>query len=47
VPVDDPQDWSERLLARGLAVRPVRAGIRLTIRNEPDDERLLEALAAG
>jgi histidinol-phosphate/aromatic aminotransferase/cobyric acid decarboxylase-like protein len=47
VPVDDPQDWSERLLARGLAVRPVRAGIRLTIRNEPDDEHLLEALAAG
>jgi histidinol-phosphate/aromatic aminotransferase/cobyric acid decarboxylase-like protein len=47
VPVDDPQDWAERLLARGLAVRPVRGGIRLTIRNEPDDERLLEALAAG
>jgi histidinol-phosphate aminotransferase len=47
VPLDDPQNWAERLLARGLAVRPVRAGIRLTIRNEPDDERLLEALAAG
>jgi histidinol-phosphate/aromatic aminotransferase/cobyric acid decarboxylase-like protein len=45
VPVDDPQGLAERLLARGLAVRPVRGGIRLTIRNEPDDERLLEALA--
>jgi histidinol-phosphate aminotransferase len=46
VPVDDPQELAERLLQRGLAVRPVRGGIRLTIRNEPDDERLLEALAA-
>jgi len=47
VPVDDPQELAERLLQRGLAVRPVRGGIRLTIRNEPDDERLLQALAAG
>jgi histidinol-phosphate aminotransferase len=47
VPVDDPQELAERLLQRGLAVRPVRGGIRLTIRDEPDDERLLEALAAG
>jgi histidinol-phosphate aminotransferase len=46
VPVDEPQELAERLLQRGLAVRPVRGGIRLTIRNEPDDERLLEALAA-
>jgi histidinol-phosphate aminotransferase len=46
VPVDEPQVLAERLLQRGLAVRPVRGGIRLTIRNEPDDERLLEALAA-
>lgn len=45
VPVDDPQELAERLLTRGLAVRLVRGGIRLTIRNEQDDERLLEALA--
>lgn len=47
VPVDDPQELAERLLQQGLAVRPVRGGIRLTIRDEPDDERLLEALATG
>jgi histidinol-phosphate aminotransferase len=44
VPVDDPQAQAERLLAGGLAVRPVRGGIRITVRNEPDDERLLAAL---
>jgi histidinol-phosphate aminotransferase len=44
VPVDDPQTLADRLLARGLAVRPVRGGIRITVRNEPDDERLLVAL---
>ena len=44
VPVDDPQEWYDRLLQHGFAVRPVRGGIRITIRNEPDDERLLVAL---
>jgi histidinol-phosphate aminotransferase len=44
VPVDDPQTLADRLLARGLAVRPVHGGIRITVRNEPDDERLLAAL---
>ena len=44
VPVDDPQALADRLLARGLAVRPVRGGIRITVRNERDDERLLAAL---
>jgi len=44
VPVDDPQAEYERLLQHGFAVRPVRGGIRITIRTEPDDERLLQAL---
>ena len=44
VPVDDPQEIYDRLLPNGLAVRPVRGGIRITIRNEPDDERLLAAI---
>ncbi len=34
----------DRLLAQGLAVRPVRGGIRITIRTQQDDERLLHAL---
>jgi histidinol-phosphate aminotransferase len=44
VPVDDPQEWYDRLLRQGLAVRPVRGGIRITIRTQPDDDRLLESL---
>jgi histidinol-phosphate aminotransferase len=44
MPVDEPQQWYDRLLQQGLAVRPVRGGIRITIRTQPDDDRLLEAL---
>jgi histidinol-phosphate aminotransferase len=44
VPVDDPNGISDQLLQHGIAVRPVRDGIRITIRNEQDDERLLRAL---
>jgi histidinol-phosphate/aromatic aminotransferase/cobyric acid decarboxylase-like protein len=44
VPVDDPQQRYDELLQRGLAVRPVHGGIRLTIRTQPDDDRLLDAL---
>jgi histidinol-phosphate aminotransferase len=45
VPVDDPNGLGERLLRHGLAIRPVRGGIRVTVRDEPDDESLLAALA--
>jgi histidinol-phosphate aminotransferase len=44
VPVDEPQQLYDKLLQKGLAVRPVRGGIRITVRDEPDDERLLAAL---
>jgi histidinol-phosphate aminotransferase len=44
VPVDDPQAEYDRLLQYGLAVRPVRGGIRITIRTPQDDDRLLERL---
>jgi histidinol-phosphate/aromatic aminotransferase/cobyric acid decarboxylase-like protein len=44
VPVDEPQGLADKLLGRGLAVRPVRGGIRITIRNEQDDERLIAVL---
>lgn len=44
VPVDDSQAEYDRLLQEGCAVRPVRGGIRITIRNFEDDERLLEVL---
>jgi histidinol-phosphate/aromatic aminotransferase/cobyric acid decarboxylase-like protein len=45
VPVGDPKAEYDRLLQHGLAVRPVRGGIRITIRTEQDDDRLLQALA--
>jgi histidinol-phosphate aminotransferase len=44
VPVDDPQSEYDRLLQEGLAVRPVRGGIRITIRTQQDDDRLLQQL---
>jgi histidinol-phosphate aminotransferase len=44
VPVDDPQADYDRLLRHGLVVRPVRGGIRITIRTEADDDRLLRQL---
>jgi histidinol-phosphate/aromatic aminotransferase/cobyric acid decarboxylase-like protein len=44
VPVDEPQGLADQLLNQGFAVRPVRGGIRITIRNEHDDERLLRVL---
>jgi histidinol-phosphate aminotransferase len=44
VPVDRPAELSDRLMQKGLPVRPVPGGIRITIRNEKDDERLLRAL---
>jgi len=47
VPVDDPQAWYDRLLAGGLAVRPVRGGIRITIRTYEEDERLLDGLGSS
>jgi histidinol-phosphate aminotransferase len=47
VPVDDPQQLADRLLQLGLAVRPVRGGIRITIRDEADDDRLLDALQSS
>ena len=44
VPVDDPRGEYDRLLARGMAVRPVRGGIRITVRTKSDNDRLLESL---
>jgi histidinol-phosphate aminotransferase len=44
IPVDDPQAEYDRLLRHGFAVRPVRGGIRVTIRTQQDDDRLLQAL---
>jgi histidinol-phosphate aminotransferase len=44
VPVDEPAQLSERLMRAGRPVRPVPGGIRITVRNEEDDEDLLQSL---
>jgi len=47
VPVEDPAALAGRLLQQGLAVRPVPGAIRITIRAQPDDNRLLDALQSS
>jgi histidinol-phosphate aminotransferase len=47
VPLDDGAAVAEGLLRRGLAVRPYRDGIRITVRSPEDDDRLLAALQAS
>ncbi len=47
VPVGEPQGLADQLLQKGLAVRPVPDAIRITIRNEEDDERLLAGLQSS
>ncbi len=45
VPTPDPEAVAERLLARGCVVRVTGGGVRITVRDEGDDDLLLAALA--
>ena len=45
VPVDDGRALAERLLRQGLVVRAYGDGIRITVRDQVDDEHLVETLA--
>src|SRR5207244_1456894 len=45
VPVEDGHDLSERLLRQGLVVRAYVDGIRITVRDQADDDVLVETLA--
>ena len=47
VPLPEPGGLAERLLRHGMAVRPYREGIRITVRDAADDDRLLAALQAS
>jgi histidinol-phosphate aminotransferase len=47
LPVGEPHGLADQLLKKGLAVRPVSGAIRITIRNEEDDERLLAGLQSS
>lgn len=45
VTVDDPYGLRERLLSRGLVIRALPEGVRITIRDEEDDDLLLDAVS--
>jgi histidinol-phosphate aminotransferase len=45
VPVDDPDRVGAALLRDGLVVRIFPDGIRFSVRDREDDDRLLDALA--
>jgi histidinol-phosphate/aromatic aminotransferase/cobyric acid decarboxylase-like protein/imidazoleglycerol phosphate dehydratase HisB len=45
VPVDGARELGERLLRQGLVVRAYDDGIRITIRDQVDDDQIVETLA--
>lgn len=47
VPLEDPDGLRGALLRKGLVVRTVPEGVRITIRDREDDDLLLEALAGS
>jgi histidinol-phosphate aminotransferase len=47
VPLTDGTAVAERLLRLGIAVRPYDGGIRITVRDVADDDRLLAALQSA
>jgi imidazoleglycerol-phosphate dehydratase len=47
VPVDDPAETAERLLARGCVVRVYDDAVRISVRDREDDDLLLAALSGA
>jgi histidinol-phosphate/aromatic aminotransferase/cobyric acid decarboxylase-like protein/imidazoleglycerol phosphate dehydratase HisB len=46
IPMDDPQDLVERLMVYGVVVRAFATGLRISVRDELDDNVLLDAMRA-
>jgi len=46
-PVDDPDAIFEKLLRGGCVIRPTGGGIRISVRDRADDDRLLSLLAGN
>ena len=44
IPMEDPQDLVEKLMAYGVVVRAYRGGLRVSVKDELDDNVLLDAL---
>ncbi len=47
VPCDEPEALGRSLLARGMVVRALDGGLRISVRDRHDDDLLLDALAAA
>ena len=47
VPFDGAEEVGERLLMEGLPVRRLPGALRITVRNQSDDDRLVEALRSA
>jgi histidinol-phosphate aminotransferase len=47
VPFDGAEDVGERLLKQGLPVRRLAGAIRITVRDQPDDDRLVAAIRSA
>jgi histidinol-phosphate/aromatic aminotransferase/cobyric acid decarboxylase-like protein/imidazoleglycerol phosphate dehydratase HisB len=46
IPMDDPQELVDRLMAHGVVVRAYDGGLRISVKDELDDNVLLDALRA-
>ena len=46
IPMENPQDIVDRLLPYGVMLRAYQAGLRISIRDEVDDDYMLDALRA-
>jgi len=46
IPMDDPQGIVDRLMPYGVMVRAFKGGLRISVRDELDDDVLLDALRA-
>jgi histidinol-phosphate aminotransferase len=47
VPLDSAEEVADRLLRQGLAVRRLPGAIRITVRDPPDDDRLVAAIQSS
>jgi histidinol-phosphate aminotransferase len=47
VPLDGAEEVADRLLRQGLAVRRLPGALRITVRDRPDDDRLVAAIQAS
>jgi histidinol-phosphate aminotransferase len=47
VPFEGAEELGESLLLRGLPVRRLPGAMRITVRNQPDDDRLVDALRSA